>query len=129
MATAKADTVGVTLNDLRGTAVPRLALAAYTETEITVSFARSLTPTICTVIPRSRKTLSGSSKCEGISQLTAQRALDTLVVQGGKPSEINGGGCSPIRTRLSLQFREIQGDFDKMQGRGKRGPAKNCQMS
>jgi hypothetical protein len=37
MATAKADIVGVTLNDLRGTAVTRLALAAYTETEITVS--------------------------------------------------------------------------------------------
>jgi len=94
MATAKADTVGVTLNDLRGTAVTRLALAAYTETEITVSLRG------CAIVDahylhrnpaRSRKTLSGSSKCEGISQLTAQRALDTLVVQGGKPSEINGG--------------------------------------
>jgi hypothetical protein len=44
-------------------------------------------------------------------------------------ARVRGGGCSPIRTRLSLQFREMQGDFDKMQGRGKRSPAKNCQMS
>jgi hypothetical protein len=40
-----------------------------------------------------------------------------------------GGGCSSMQTSLSLHFWEMQGDFDKMQGRGKRSPAKNCQMS
>jgi Tripartite tricarboxylate transporter family receptor len=39
------------------------------------------------------------------------------------------GGCSPHRTCLSLQFGELQGDFHKMQGGGRRNLAKSHQIS
>jgi hypothetical protein len=42
---------------------------------------------------------------------------------------LRGGGCSPVRTGLSLHFGELQGDFDEMQGGGKRNPAKSGQIS
>jgi len=34
-----------------------------------------------------------------------------------------------MRTRLSLHFCEMQGDFDEMQGGGKRNPAKSRRIS
>src|ERR1035438_1089412 len=40
-----------------------------------------------------------------------------------------GWGCSRMRTRLSLHFWEMQGDFDVMQGGGKRSPAKSRRIS
>jgi hypothetical protein len=40
-----------------------------------------------------------------------------------------GGGCSPVRTCLSLHFSEMQGDFAKMQGDRERMPAKSDQIS
>jgi hypothetical protein len=42
---------------------------------------------------------------------------------------LRGGGCSLLRTCLSLQFGEMQGDFDEMQGRAKPSLAKNHQIS
>jgi hypothetical protein len=41
----------------------------------------------------------------------------------------DGGGCSPVRTCLSLHFSEMQGDFAKMQGDRERMPAKSDQIS
>jgi hypothetical protein len=41
------------------------------------------------------------------------------------------GGCagSPTPTRLSLQIREMQGDFAKLQGRCRLGPAESAHIS
>jgi len=44
-------------------------------------------------------------------------------------ARMRGGGCRPHRTRLSLHFWEMQGDFRKMQGGGHRTPAKSHQIS
>ena len=42
---------------------------------------------------------------------------------------VRGGGCSLLRTCLSLQFGEMQGDFGELQGRAKRSLAKSHQIS
>jgi hypothetical protein len=42
---------------------------------------------------------------------------------------LRGGGCSPHRTGLSLQFGQMQGDFRKMQGGGRQNLAKSHQIS
>ena len=69
----RARIIGVTFNDLRGTAVTRLALAGCTEAEIATitghvvrMSARSSTRIICIAIRRSPKAPSGSSKRERI---------------------------------------------------------------
>ena len=42
---------------------------------------------------------------------------------------LDGGGRSRIRTRLSLQIPEMQGDLGEMQGGVRRHPAKSSQIS
>lgn len=42
-----------------------------------------------------------------------------------KCQRLRGGGGSRSRTRLSLHFGEVQGDFVKMQGVGREPPGKN----
>ena len=44
-------------------------------------------------------------------------------------TRLPGCGCSPDRTRLSLQFVKMQGDFRKMQGRARRRATKNARIS
>src|SRR5262245_52850816 len=42
---------------------------------------------------------------------------------------LRGGGCSRMRTCLSLQIWEKQGEFEEMQGGASCDPAKNAQIS
>jgi hypothetical protein len=46
-----------------------------------------------------------------------------------KFERVRGGGCSPDRTSLSLQFWEMQGDFAEMQGNATRTSAERPRFS
>jgi len=87
----KAGVAGVAFKDLRGTFVTRAALNNCTEAKIayvtghpSVRFARSLTSTTCTAIPRWAKTSSRSSKGERKMQTALQTAQLKAASKGQK---------------------------------------------
>ena len=122
----KAGIVKVTFNDLRGTAVTRLALVGCSEAEIVTitghSFAtcaRSSTSIICTAIRRSPRAPSASSKglCaradRGQPEQNLQNDLQTVCNSNNKRRGAGPNGClswihiEPCAALLSQLFRQI----------------------
>ena len=94
-----AGVIGVTFNDLRGTAVTRLAIAECTEAEIATITGHSLRgvravlelPLLKSRSGARRKRNPKARKGNKNSQLTAQLVPDVPMQRRERPSEINGG--------------------------------------